>query len=198
MKKLNIPYQKLVVANAENEPKPGKLLQVSSAAVASARTKALAAASKLETGEDAVVIGADTIVVDRGRILGKPVNEAQARRMLSDLSGRTHQVITGVAVVKFPSMEEFTDYEQTQVTFRTLRSEEIELYLSTGEYIDKAGAYGIQGYGVFLVEKIEGDYPNVVGLPIIKLYTLMQQAGVDLFRLSVTSRNEIIPSKLHF
>lgn len=123
--------------------------------------------------EDAIIIAADTVVVVDGEILGKPVDEADARRMLLKLSGRRHQVITGVAVCDARTGNTLVDTVSTDVYFRPLSEEEIEEYIRTGDPMDKAGAYGIQTVGERFVEKINGDYYNVVGLPIDKLSELL-------------------------
>ena len=120
-----------------------------------------------------IVLGADTCVVSDGHILGKPVNAKDARRMLKLLSGRTHTVLTGVAAVS--RGKTISDVEITQVTFNILREAEIEEYISTGEPLDKAGAYGIQGYAARWIPRIEGCYFNVVGLPIALVSTLLDQ-----------------------
>lgn len=114
-----------------------------------------------------VIIGADTVVALGSKILGKPANKEDAARMLGELRGKTHSVFTGVTVIK--DGKEHSFYEETKVTFLNFSDAEIEKYVATGEPLDKAGAYGIQGYGALLVEKIDGDYFNVVGLPISKL-----------------------------
>lgn len=134
-------------------------------AMHNARAKALAIAS--EQPVCATVIGADTIVVLNGRIFGKPADERDAHRMLRELSGKTHQVITGVALVRKGRCETFA--EVTNVCFRELSDEEIAAYVTTGEPLDKAGAYGIQGAAGAFVDHIEGDYDNVVGLPVARL-----------------------------
>ena len=131
------------------------------AVMALARQKALAVA---KTCPGDLVIGADTVVVYDGAILGKPADAADAARMLRMLSGKTHVVYTGVCLVCADKEETF--YEQTQVTFYPLTEQEIEAYVATGEPMDKAGAYGIQGRGCTLVQGICGDYFNVVGLPV--------------------------------
>ena len=119
-----------------------------------------------EPGE--AVVAADTIVALDGALLGKPSDEADASRMLHALSGTTHQVATGVCIVRDGGAESFVDI--TDVTFYELSDAEIEAYIATGEPMDKAGAYGIQGeHGRMLVEKIDGDFYNVVGLPIAKV-----------------------------
>ncbi len=122
------------------------------------------------------VIGADTIVVIGGAILGKPKNEADAKEMLKNLSGKAHQVMTGVAVSYQGKI--VSEVCITDVIFRELSSEEISSYVATGEPLDKAGAYGIQGKGAILVEKIDGDYNNVVGLPLTTVYSILKQFGV--------------------
>ena len=115
------------------------------------------------------VLGADTIVMIGGRILGKPQNPAGARAMLEQLSGQTHQDYTGYTICRFDSKNEFTDVVSTDVTFKTLTVSEIDWYINTGEPFDKAGAYAIQGIGTFLVKRINGSYTNVVGLPVCEV-----------------------------
>jgi len=124
------------------------------------------------TPED-IVIGADTIVVCDGVILGKPKNEEDAYRMLSMLSGRAHQVMTGVTVLQGEKYVSFT--EITDVYFRKLEEKEIYNYIRSGDPMDKAGAYGIQSGASVFVEKITGDYYNVVGLPVCHLYTVLRE-----------------------
>lgn len=117
------------------------------------------------------VIGADTIVVINGKILGKPADSSDAESMLRLLSGKTHSVFTGVTVIKNGEYHSFSC--ETKVTFFELTDSDIKRYIETGEPLDKAGAYGVQGYGSLLVEKIDGDYFNVVGLPVSKLNRLL-------------------------
>ena len=124
---------------------------------------------------DDVIIGSDTVVAAQGEILGKPKDKADAFRMLSLLSGTSHSVFTGVAVVKNGGVHSFT--EETKVKFFTLSDSEINDYIATGEPFDKAGAYGIQDIGALLVEGIEGDYYNVMGLPVGRLYRLLKELG---------------------
>ncbi len=140
-----------------------------------AYTKAKAVAGLMR--EEAAVIGADTVVAVEGEILGKPGSEEEAFAMLSKLQGRTHQVFTGVAViVKDTDTEEVHIFsEKTDVTMYPMEPGEIRDYIATGEPMDKAGAYGIQGRAAVFVEKIQGDYNNVVGLPIARLYQEMKQ-----------------------
>lgn len=145
-------------------------------AVRHARAKALDVAAK--SSMDDVIIGADTIVVFQNRIFGKPKGLKEARRMLLELSGQEHHVITGVAVVRGSMV--FTDFAVTVVHMRPCSVEELDRYLATGEYHDKAGAYAIQGYGALLIDSISGCYSNVVGLPLTTLAKLLQKAGVTL------------------
>lgn len=126
--------------------------------------------------DDALVIGADTIVVLEGRILGKPADAADAAGMLATLSGRTHEVFTGFCVVETPGGRSVADFERTRVTFRALGREEIDAYVRSGSPLDKAGAYGIQDdLGAVFVERIEGCYYNVVGFPLAKFYVRFKE-----------------------
>lgn len=128
-------------------------------------------------GDKVPVIAADTVVVLDGKILGKPKDAADAVRMLTELSGRTHKVLTGVAV-SFQGRQ-LVEVCETEVIFRTLTAAEIADYVATGEPLDKAGAYGIQGRGAVFVEKINGCYNNVVGLPLTRLHLMLAKLGVD-------------------
>lgn len=125
-----------------------------------------------------LVIGADTIVVLDDQVLGKPHNEAHALEMLTALTGREHHVYTGVAVLQ--DGRELAQVEDTAVWFRDASEAELNRYIATGEPMDKAGAYGIQGRGGLLVSRIEGDYTNVVGLPIVRLAGMLAQFGVTV------------------
>ncbi|HET9582098.1 MAG TPA: Maf family protein [Gemmatimonadota bacterium] len=124
----------------------------------------------------ALVVAADTVVVLEGDILGKPADPTAARAMLTRLSGREHLVHTGVAV-RAPDGGRTTGTEVTEVRFRAFGSEEIEAYVATGEPLDKAGAYGIQGFGATLVEAVRGCYFNVMGLPVVRLLALLREVG---------------------
>ena len=125
------------------------------------------------------VLGADTIVVLDGTILGKPRNASHAEQMLHWLSGRPHEVITGLTLISADGGEQISAHESTRVFFRTLNAEEISEYVRTGEPMDKAGAYGIQGKGALLVERIEGCYYNVVGLPLVRLMKMLKALAPD-------------------
>lgn len=140
--------------------------------------KCIDVAKKCKKGD--IIIAADTIVY-YDSILGKPKNREDAFKILKSLSGKTHKVITGIAVIDLEDDKKQVDYEVTHVKFRDLNDDKIERYLDTEEYIDKAGAYGIQGYGEILVESITGSFSNVVGLPIYKLDVMLE----DNFNLSL-------------
>lgn len=126
--------------------------------------------------EEAVILGADTVVVYEGQILGKPRDEEEAERMLSMLCGNTHSVYTGVTVIRIQDgqTKRYSFYEETKVTMYPMDREQILSYIRTGEPMDKAGAYGIQGKGALFVEKINGDYNNVVGLPVAKVFQVLE------------------------
>ena len=125
--------------------------------------------------EDSLVISADTIVWQNGKMLGKPRDGQNAKEMLEMLSGNVHEVYTGVCVTDSGSGKSVSDYEITKVYFRKLSDNEIGRYVATGEPLDKAGAYGIQGKACLFVEKIEGDYLNVVGLPAGVLAKILRE-----------------------
>lgn len=127
---------------------------------------------------DAVIIAADTVVALDNEILGKPHTAQEAAEMLQKLSGRQHTVYTGVAVRQNDT--ELVEREAAQVHFRPLSPQEIRAYIATGEPMDKAGAYGVQGRGALLVERLEGDFFNVMGLPVLRLARMLEQFGVSL------------------
>lgn len=129
-----------------------------------------------------LVISADTIVVLDNTVLGKPKDEIEARKMITSLSGRTHQVITGISLINLDNNKKIIDYVISNVKFKNLSEEDINDYIRTKESLDKAGAYGIQGYGALLVEEIQGDYFNIVGLPISRLSDLLKKYfNINLF-----------------
>ncbi|TVX87252.1 Maf family protein [Paenibacillus agilis] len=130
-------------------------------------------------GEGGLVIGADTIVVLRDTILGKPENEADAFRMLSALQNEVHEVYTGVAIIDALTGVELVRHRKTAVWMRPLNPEQITRYIASGEPMDKAGSYGIQGLGAALVDRIEGCYFNVVGLPISLLADMLKVYGIE-------------------
>ena len=142
------------------------------------RKKALAARA-LAADDEAIIITADTMVFLDGLRLGKPTDQDDAARMLRSLSGRTHEVCTGVSLIQGDRI--LTEAETTAVTFRTLTDAEIAAYIATGDPMDKAGSYGIQGRPALFVSGITGDYFNVMGLPLHRLGQMLKQFGVDLF-----------------
>ncbi|MGH7499450.1 MAG: Maf family protein [Gemmatimonadales bacterium] len=133
------------------------------------------AREKAHSVPGSLVLGADTTVIVRDEVLEKPAGTADALRMLRKLQGRTHQVVTSVALVAGPAVYQATDI--TNVTFRRMDEAMLEAYVATGEPMDKAGAYGIQGCGAALVERIDGDFFSVMGLPIRLVLNLLEQAG---------------------
>ncbi len=141
--------------------------------LACAKTKEIA-----EKYPESWVIGADTIVLIDGIVLGKPIDQAAARAMLLRLSGQTHQVYTGFAICCHGTGKLFADVVCTEVTFKKLTADEIEWYINTDEPFDKAGAYAIQGLGTFLVKRINGSYTNVVGLPVCEVIAYLIKQGV--------------------
>ncbi|UCF10939.1 MAG: septum formation protein Maf [Candidatus Bipolaricaulota bacterium] len=144
--------------------------------MANARAKAEAVAEKM-TG---LILGADTAVAHRGTVLGKPDSRDHARAMLERLSGTTHEVLTALHVLDSESGDARSAVERTEVTFRTLQPVDIERYLALEEYIGVAGAYAIQGVAGAFVERIKGDFYNVVGLPLCRLELLLSAFGVSL------------------
>ena len=177
LERMGLPFRIITTdidERMERELPPGELV----AAISAEKAGAVAA----QAGPGAVVIAADTVVALDGAVLGKPADELDAFKMLSTLSGCRHQVYTGLTVLR--GEEQYTVSEETTVTFRELSAEEIDRYVATGEPMDKAGAYGIQGYGALLVEGIQGDYYNVMGLPVCRLGLLLRRLGVDCLSLA--------------
>lgn len=146
--------------------------------------KASEVAESLSAGADnIIVLGADTVVAFQGEILGKPKNEKDAARMLQMLSGNTHSVYTGVTaiIIDLEGKKQLRSfYEETKVTIYSMTDIQISSYICTGEPMDKAGAYGIQGEFAVYIEKIEGDYNNVVGLPVARVYQELRKFGIDI------------------
>jgi septum formation protein len=160
------------VADIDEAMDPGKAPYDEVARVS--RRKALAVPRE----ETDTVIAADTIVVCAGRVLGKPHSKEEAVQMLTLLSGREHQVMTGVTVLRGDRCETFT--EVTDLYFRGLTAKEIEDYVATGEPMDKAGSYGIQGGAALFCPRMEGDYYNVMGLPVCRLSEILKQLAPEL------------------
>lgn len=165
------------VSEVEEVMDASQPLQVQLASLALEKAQAVAV-----NHTNGIVLGADTVVVDNGKILGKPRTQAEAKEMLKNLSGKWHQVMTAVALVDASGTKDaWTSVEITNVKFRDLTENDIAAYVATGESMDKAGAYGIQGYGALLVERIEGCYANVVGLPLQRVAQGLRIWGIDLY-----------------
>lgn len=167
-----IAFDRCAVAIDES-PLPGELPEA--CVLRLAEEKARQAARGREGS--ALVVGADTVVLLDGRVMGKPASEEEARLMLRRLSARTHRVLTGVAVLRLPEGVVRRAAETTAVTFCPLSDSEIDAYVATGEPRDKAGAYGIQERASRFVTRIEGCYFNVVGLPLARVYALLRESG---------------------
>ena len=167
---LSLAKLEFSVCPAKDEINPQNTLPPAEYAVQSALFKAREVA---KTHKDDTVLGADTVVFANGEIMGKPKTKAQAKEMLRALSGRAHKVCTGYAIIKGGA--EHTGCVVTDVYFRSLTEREIEDYVATGEPMDKAGAYGIQGGAAVFVERIDGDYFNVVGLPLCEIYCKLKE-----------------------
>ncbi len=174
LSELGVPFQP-VVSNEPETIDPG--LSPEAQTIILAERKARAVESQLEAG---IVLGADTIVVLDGQLLGKPVDDADATRMLRRLSGREHRVVTGIAVVDADTCSVNTSAVTSIVRFRALSDREIALYVATDELRGKAGAYAIQGRGAGLVSALEGCFTNVVGLPLCETARLLTAAGVTI------------------
>ena len=144
--------------------------------------KAMAVAQVLKN-KSALIISADTVVYSGGEILGKPKNEEDAFTMLSKLSGREHSVFSGICVMDAKTLKSVCAREETKVFFKKLTEEKIRNYIKTGEPMDKAGAYAVQGLGALFTEKVEGDFFNVIGLPVKRLAEVMEEEfEFDIFK----------------
>jgi septum formation protein len=173
---LGLPFE--VQPSSFEEPSPETHPNPAAFAISLALGKAEEVAAR---NPGRLVIGADTLVVLGTQLLAKPSDPEDAARMIRALSGHTHQVITGVALVRRGDAEvERSFHAATDVTFRRLEEREIRTYVATGEPMDKAGAYGIQGHGALLIEGIGGDYPNVVGLPVAPLALALRELGYPI------------------
>lgn len=169
----NVPF---AVIPAEGEERQPENMSCAETAAALALQKAQEVAGRI--GQGHIVVGADTLVELDGKKLGKPHGEEEAFAMLRSLSGRTHHVYSGVAAVGDEAM--LCTWEETSVAFRELSDEEIRRYIRTGEPMDKAGAYGYQGLASLFVEHIEGDFFNVMGLPLCRLGQMLKELGLEL------------------
>lgn len=148
------------------------------------RLARLKAAEVARKHSSELVIGVDTIVVVEDSILGKPEGPAEAQAMLRKLSGRWHEVVSGICLIDCGAGRTYSSFGRSRVHFRRLSGREIEWYLRTGEYHDKAGGYGIQGHAALLIDRIEGCYFNIVGFPVAAFERLCRKAGIDLFQSS--------------
>jgi septum formation protein len=175
MRQIGLAFDIVTSGVAEDEDKEKDPVRL---AERLARLKAQAVAA---TRESAIVIAADTVVCVDGELLGKPANEQEAMRMLRTLSGRSHQVMTGVVVTRQPQMRTLCHVEKTTVFMRPITEEEIRWYINSNEPYDKAGGYGIQGKAAIFVERLEGCYFNVVGLPLSALCRMLEQVGVPIW-----------------
>lgn len=160
-----------------DEKKPSAMVEQLSARKAMAVWDKLVAEKGIEFVKNILVLGSDTVVSFQDAILGKPADRTDAVRMVTELQGQTHQVYTGVTLVWMEDnqVQKETFFDQTDVTFYPMSTQEVETYVATGECDDKAGAYAVQGYGMKYIEKLNGDYHNVVGLPAAKLYQNMKK-----------------------
>jgi septum formation protein len=145
------------------------------------KARAVSDMYKAEQREEGIVIGSDTIVVLGEEVLGKPRDQQDAARMLDALQGKAHHVFSGVACIDLKTGRELRSHMVSKVTFRAMSEEEIWGYVQTGEPLDKAGAYGVQGLGAVFIEKIEGDFYNIMGLPLNLLYQMLLKLGISLF-----------------
>jgi len=170
-----IPFE-IARANVSERRKRGENAVAMTRRLAQAKAEAIA--RKLEKEHlEAIVVGADTTVEVKGELLGKPQSSAEARKMLRKLAGRTHRVVTSVAAIRLSDHAEVIVTETTRVLFAPLSAEDIAEYVATGEPLDKAGAYAVQGIGGRFIESIEGCYFNVVGLPLARLYRMLSGLG---------------------
>lgn len=135
-------------------------------------------AQKLPEG---IVISADVVVILGKEVFGKPAGQEEAKEMLTKMSGKIVNVISGLAVIDVENKKELQDFEITKVKFKEMTEQEIDGYVATGQPLDKAGSFGIQGKAAVFIEKLEGDYSNILGLPLFKLGKLLAQAGVNIF-----------------
>lgn len=176
LKDLGIKFEVVDPGDAENSTSNDPMIHVRDHALSKARAAA-------EKHRERLVLAADTIVVLDGKIIEKPRSVEEAKRMLHTLCGRTHTVISAVALLMMD--KKYTDLrtEVTRVTMKRLSDAEIDAYVATGEPMDKAGAYAAQGVGAFIIERVEGDFYNVVGLPLSLLYDMLMAAGFDILSI---------------
>lgn len=176
LRDLGISFEAVDPGNAESSTSSDPMIHVKDHALSKAR-------AVVEKQYDRLVLAADTIVVLDGRIIEKPRSVDEAKRMLHTLCGRTHIVISAIALLRRDN--NYTDLrtEETRVTMKRLSDAEIDAYVATGEPMDKAGGYAAQGVGAFIIERVEGDFYNVVGLPLSLLYDMLRKAGFDVLSI---------------
>jgi septum formation protein len=172
-------------ADVDETPAPGAPIDAVVATLSLEKAREVASRHR-----EALIIAADTLVELDGRILGKPSGPDEARRMLTAMSRRTHRVATGVVLLDGATDETRTALVETQVTFRPMSNDEIDAYVATGEPLDKAGSYGIQGLGASFVQRIDGDYYNVAGLPVAALNELLREAGCCIICRALRSASD--------
>ncbi|MDF2961922.1 MAG: septum formation protein Maf [Paenibacillus sp.] len=176
---LQLPYE-IRVSDVNEDTEPGLTPAEIVEQLSGRKAAAVCEMFKSELPKESIVIGSDTIVVLDGQVLGKPKDSRDAFNMLSALQGRAHQVFSGIACLDLTTGRQLIDHQVTAVYMKPLTDKQIERYISTGEPMDKAGAYAIQGIGATIVERIEGDYFNVVGLPMSLLSDLLKRLGVSV------------------
>ena len=174
--KLQIPFDVEVSGYKEDNNLKLNPLELAEA-LSAGKAEAVAERHK---GEEAIIIGADTFIVLDNKILGKPHTSEKAKEMIKKMSGRAHSVITGFTIIDAKSGRKISKAVKSNVYFRRLTDEEIDTYIKTGEPLDKAGAYAIQEAGSILIEKTEGDYTNIVGLPLPSLIEELKNFGINL------------------
>jgi septum formation protein len=172
-------------ADVDETPEDGASIDAVVAALSLEKAREVAGRHR-----DALIIAADTLVELDGRILSKPTSPEDARAMLTAMSGRTHRVATGVVLLDGATERAQSALVETQVTFRRMSEDEIDAYVATGEPLDKAGSYGIQGLGASFVERIDGDYYNVAGLPVATLNELLREAGCCIICRALRSASD--------
>ncbi|MFH5182231.1 Maf family protein [Paenibacillus sp. TAB 01] len=179
IRSLQLPYE-IRVSDVNEDTEPGLTPQEIVEQLSSRKAGAVFESYKVEpsAAAEAIIIGSDTIVVLDDAVLGKPKDKQDAFRMLKSLQGRGHRVFSGVACIDFATGKTLVSHQVTFVYMKPLTDEQIERYIDTGEPMDKAGSYAIQGLGATIVERIEGDYFNVVGLPLSLLSDLLGDLGV--------------------
>ena len=181
LEKLGLQFE-VLVSNADERKIDKSTVEPSLYVQELALLKAVSAAEQLKN-KNALIISADTIVYSDGEILGKPKNDEDAKHMLSMLSGKCHSVFSGICVMDAKSLKSVCAKEETKVFFSEITPEKIEDYVKTGEPHDKAGSYAVQGIGALFIEKIEGDFFNVIGLPVKKLSEIMEKEfEFDIFK----------------